>query len=53
VANASQSDFAPFWSNAILDFEVATLHSHFDAIAGERQNATLANCRFAGKRWLR
>jgi hypothetical protein len=53
MPHASKSDSPSLWTNAILDFEMATLHSHFDAVAGERQNATLANRMFAGKVCLR
>jgi hypothetical protein len=53
MPNPSKSDSPSLWANAIFDFEMAALHSHFDAVAGERQNATPANRRFAGKVWLR
>jgi hypothetical protein len=52
VTHASEPDSAPIRADAILDFEMATLHSDFYAKAGERQNAALAN-RFAGKGRLR
>ena len=53
MSHTSKSDPPSLWTNTILDFEMATLHSHFDSETGERQNATLANWGFAGKVWLR
>ncbi len=44
VAHAGKSDFASLRAYAILDFEMATLHSHFDSVARKRENATSADC---------
>jgi hypothetical protein len=53
VTHTSEPDSSTLWADAILNFEMATLHSHFDAVAKKRENATSANRGFAGKGRLR
>jgi hypothetical protein len=53
MAHASEPDSAPIRANAILDFEMAALHSDFDSVAGQRENAGSAEWGFAGKDRLR
>jgi hypothetical protein len=36
MAYASEADLPSLWANAILDFQMATLHSDFDSVAKER-----------------
>ena len=53
MTHTGKSHSATLWTNAILDFEVAALHSDFNSVARERQNATFADWRFAVKDGLR
>ncbi|HXJ87432.1 MAG TPA: hypothetical protein VMS18_11485 [Candidatus Binatia bacterium] len=53
VTYTRKPDSSTLRANTILDFKVATLHSHFDSVAKKRENATSANRGFAGKVGLR
>jgi len=53
MPDASKSDFPSFWANAILDFEMTSLHPNFDSKSGNGENVVPVDRRFAGCAVLR
>jgi hypothetical protein len=53
VAHTGKPDPPAFRTDAVLDFEMAGLHAHTDPESVDRENTTLADCRFAGMKELR
>ena len=48
VTDSGEPNVAAIRADAILDFKMAGLHPYFNSCAGERQNASSRNGRFAG-----
>jgi len=53
MAYTGEPDSSTVWTDAILNFEMAALHSDLNTEARESQNAGSADWRFAGKNCLR